>query len=149
MNNKDWLVCRIASRHCALPLESVCEVMRPQPLTPVRTEIPSVMGVARIRSAVTPVINGGQLLFGYAIEAKRFVTLAVGDRAVGLAVDDVVGVAHLDEELELQLPPILSDRFDALAAVAIQDEQLWFVLGGCRWLPQSLWNASAEAGGNG
>lgn len=90
-----------------MPAAAVIEVMRAQPIRAVSRPREGVLGVATIRGAILPVV-GAAALFGAPVETPaRFITLRLGDRAVALAVDEVIGVEPIRDAA--QLPPLLAE----------------------------------------
>lgn len=134
------LVCRVQGRLCALPLEHVVETMRPQPVEHVAGAPRFVRGLALIRGAPTPVVDGASLVADAGIRGGRLVTLAVGSRCVALAVDSVLGVRAIPADSRCALPPLLSDAgADVVAAVGVLDAELLLVLHGARLLSDEDW----------
>jgi len=126
----------------ALPLTHVTEIMRPLPVVPPSDLDAGVLGLATIRGVSTPVIDAAVLL-GRTGRPTRYVTLALGRRQVALAVDDVLGVAHLGRESQGMPAPLLEAR---LAAVARIDPDLPRVLLTLRLVPRDRWETMrAEA----
>ncbi len=56
------LLCRIAGRLCAVPLESVLETMRPGATEPLAEAPRFVLGLAIIRGEPMPVVDMGRLI---------------------------------------------------------------------------------------
>jgi len=117
---------------CALPLEHVCEVMRPLPLERVDAAPSYLLGVAVIRGEVMPVVDAAVLLTGQTAPATRFVTLRVDERRVALAVTEVVGARLVDDDLPTGVPPLLSGSADVRRALGVLDGRLLEVLESAR-----------------
>jgi purine-binding chemotaxis protein CheW len=81
--------------------------MRPQPIRAVARPRDGVLGVATIRGALVPVVAAAALFGEQVATPARFLTLRVGDRAVALAVDDVIGVERIPDVSAL--PPLLAE----------------------------------------
>jgi purine-binding chemotaxis protein CheW len=133
-----WLLVESGGHACALPLANVRETMRPQPIARLGGAPAFVLGLAVIRGSSLPVVDLGGLLAdepgprSYA----RFVTLAVNEREVALAVEGVRGVSALDEQRFGALPPLLGGSgAEAVAALALHDAELLLVLRAGRLLP--------------
>lgn len=122
------LICRVAARACALPLEHVREVMRRCPVERVQPAPDFTLGMALIRGESVPVIDAGVLLTGEASSAARFVVLKVGERRVALGVDEVVGTRRIAPAELGGLPPLLAGAADRVRAMAVLDGQLVEVL---------------------
>jgi purine-binding chemotaxis protein CheW len=90
-----------------LPAAAVIEVMRPQPIRAVSRPREGVLGVATIRGALLPVVAAAALFGGQVAAPTRFITLRLGDRAVALAVDEVLGIEPIADVSAL--PPLLAD----------------------------------------
>jgi purine-binding chemotaxis protein CheW len=102
-----WVVFRVGERRCALPAATVIEVMRPQPIRAAARTRDGVLGVATIRGALVPVVAAAALFGGQPATPTRFITLRLGDRAVALAVDEVLGVERIPDVSAL--PPLLAE----------------------------------------
>lgn len=122
-----------------IPLASVRETMRPLALEPLRGTPPFVLGLAIIRGAPVPVVDLGAL-FGQATPAaklRRYVTLALEERSVALAVSAVEGVRTLDARAFSAMPPLFARAAsDAVKALTLQDDALLFVLSTTRLLEE-------------
>jgi purine-binding chemotaxis protein CheW len=112
-NPEDWLVCRLATRLCALPLENVAETMRPLPIEPLAGMPASVLGLSVIRGQPVPVIEAARLFDETGPEPQRFITIRIGGRLVALAVDSVLGVRSIEAALNDELVPLHRD-YDSL-----------------------------------
>ncbi len=135
------LVCRVGTRLCAFPTETVVETMRPAALEPVADVPRFVRGIAVIRGVAVPVLDAAALLGVPRSEAARFVTLRVDGRHVALAVDEVLGVRKDTGSLQ-ELPPLLRDADqDAISAIGVLDESLLLVLRIARLVPDAVWAA--------
>lgn len=135
----------------ALAAEHVIETMRPLPCEPVAGAPPFVAGVAIIRGRPTPVVDVGALL-GAPREAlsERWITVAVGERVVGLAVSDVVGVRRLTGDVAPgAMPPLLTDAArGAVSALGVLDGELLLVLERASLVPDDVLALTAPASGD-
>lgn len=132
------LVVLSASRHVALAMRDVVEVMRPQVVESFPNAPSFVSGLSLARGRALPVFDLGALLSGVASThtAKRFVTLRVGSRQVLLAVDAVVGVRQLSDSSLEELPPLLgADVQERFSGVSSIDESLLLQLDAARLIP--------------
>lgn len=133
------LVCRARSIACALPLASVIETMRPQPLEPLSGAPDFVSGVALIRGAPVPVVDAGQLLGGAQDRVERLVTLRTERGTVALAFEAVLGVRDLGPARLSALPPLLQAAGrDTISTIGRLDAALLVVLQSGRLVPEEL-----------
>lgn len=133
------LLCRVETRFCALPLNNVIELMRPLPTDMVAGAPPFVLGLSIIRGSAVPVVDAGQLLACKPSSPSRFVLLKVGERRVGLAVDEVVGVRAIDGVSLGELPPLLRNAdTEAVSAIGMLDAELLMILTAVRIVPEEL-----------
>jgi purine-binding chemotaxis protein CheW len=149
----NYLVCRAAHRLCAVPLQSVVEIMRPMPVERFGSAPGFVCGLALVRGSSAPVVDLGYLLRA-ADEAlppppERFVCLKLHARHVVLAVDAVIGVRMIQPEELRAVPPLLeSSRY--LQALLHLDAELCSVLD-VSWVlaqtptPESMLTAASAA----
>jgi purine-binding chemotaxis protein CheW len=94
-----------------------------------------------IRGATVAVVDLGVLLGAGSAAAKeaRLVTLRVGLRIIGLAVDSVIGVREFDRDALAQVPPLLRQAHpEVLTAVGSLDRELLLVLDGSRILTEEI-----------
>jgi len=132
------LVVTGAGHRVGVPLASVRETMRPLPLEPLRDAPPFTLGLAVIRGVSVPVVDLGALLgrVGAAPGFSRFVTLAVGDRLVALAVERVETITTVDGGELAALPPLFARAAGGVVeAVGLHDAGLLLVLQASRILP--------------
>jgi purine-binding chemotaxis protein CheW len=135
------LVARVRESTCALPVSDVIETMRPLPIRPLPQLPPFVMGLAVIRGATVPVVNLGSLFGLEGVTAiARIVTLRAGKRIIAAAVEDVVGIRYLDDEVLGSLPPLLSvGSSDVVSQLGVLDRDLLVVLRSARLVPEDVW----------
>jgi purine-binding chemotaxis protein CheW len=136
-----FLICRCGACFCALPLASVVETMRPLPCEPLAAMPPFLLGVSVIRGAPVPVVDAARLL-GSTTPAlvRRVVTLKVGERRVGLAVESVIGVRDILATALDDVAPLLREAGEeTISAISTLDAQLLLVLQGARLVPDSVW----------
>jgi purine-binding chemotaxis protein CheW len=151
---KPALMCRTGERVLAVPLPRVVETMRPLACEPFAGGPDFLIGLARIRDEVVPVIDAGVLLGATPARAARFVTLRVPaenpagttgpdgrEHVVALAVEAVIGVHELDAAALSNLPPVLGFLPEgAVSAVGALDGRLLLVLGDSHLVPDSVWS---------
>lgn len=126
---------RSGNLFCALPLASVIETLRSPPVTSIAGAPEWVQGVAVIRGAMVVVVDLGTMLgAGLAdLSRARVITLRVGARVVGLAVESIVGVREFDQSMLSEVPPmLLQARPEVLTAIGLLDGELMLVLDGSR-----------------
>ena len=133
------LVVRTGANLCAVLLDHVVEVMRALPIRPV-THAPSyVSGLAIVRGEPTPVVDVGRLVGSDATECRRLVTVKTGERAVALAVSEVLGVQSIAVNALKDLPPLLHEAGnDTIVAIGAVDAELLFFLRTTRVIPPDL-----------
>jgi len=142
-----WLVCRVAGCLCALPVESVSEVMRPRPVEPISGVPQFLLGLSIIRGSPVPVVDAALLLSGNPARAGHLVTMAVGGRTIGLAVEHVVDVWPIDPAALDPLPPLLQNiACDVIAAIRALDGELLLLLDAARIIPDTLYAELSAAG---
>jgi purine-binding chemotaxis protein CheW len=102
-----------------------------------------VLGVSLIRGAPVPVVDAARLLASEpSVPPQRIVTLSVGERCVGLAVESVIGVHAIPVASLDRIPPLLREAGAAtVSAISTLDDQLLLVLQGARLVPESVWQA--------
>lgn len=135
------LVVRVGSRCCALPLESVIEVMRPLPTERVKNMPTYVGGITMIRGFLVPVVDLGAL-FGNSndLATGRFVLLRLGERRVAIAVEEVFGVRYLNNLALQSFPALMQDAYaELVAAIEIRDREFVYVLRSTHIVPDDLW----------
>jgi purine-binding chemotaxis protein CheW len=102
-----------------------------------------VLGASVIRGKVTPVVDARILLSsGGDSPPARLVVLRVGERAVALAVDAILGLQRIEDSDLRALPPLLGGA-DAGVVIEIGrlDADLIVVLDSARLVPESVWCA--------
>jgi len=136
------LVCRSGTVLLALPLDSVAETMRPLPIEPLTGQPGFVRGVSIVRGAPVPIVDVAMLLGTQAETApRRVVTLKLGARQVGLALDAVIGVRAVGTEQLRVVPPLLREAAgEAVNGIAALDDQLLLALRGAFIVPPSVWS---------
>ena len=146
------LIIRVGRHLYALPIESVAETMRPQSVRPISGTPPFVRGVAAIRGVPVPVVDAASAFAADApssmSQSTRFVSLKTAGRWVALAVDEVLGVRHIDQTQLSAMPPLLAGANDrVVSAIGMLDGELLIVLRSGKVVPDPLWAAmEAERG---
>ncbi len=142
------LIVRVAGAICAIPLTEVVETMRPLPIEPLTNTPDFILGMARIRGAAVPVVLLSGLFQGDQCcnDSTRFVTLRVGQRSVALAVQGVIGVADLSEQVFGDLPPLLKTvRTELIQRLGTLDAEFLVMLDTARLVPESIWQALVQS----
>lgn len=147
----DFLISRIGSSAVAIPLQHVRETLRPLPVTQFPGMPPFLLGLAILRGIPVPIIDLGRLLGSNASprtsQPGRFVSLRVGNRTLGLAVDAVVGVRTLPASVLADVPPLLREIGSShLSLIGALDAELLILLEASRLIPESAWAAIEVAG---
>jgi purine-binding chemotaxis protein CheW len=130
---------------CAIPVEIVVETMRPLPTKPLGAAVEVALGVAIIRGTATLVLDAGRLFGGEPVQSRRYVTLNVGVRVVALAVEDVIGVGTLSQDVLGTLPPLLASEHAAVALLGARDRELLVVLQAGRLISDDMLAAALGA----
>lgn len=137
-----WLLCRVGTHLCALPLGSVVEIMRPLPVEPIIDSQRFIQGISIVRGVPTPVVATALLFDEQGNEPQRWVTVKSGERLVVLAVDTVLGVSSIDASLGNELPPLLKDAVgDVVSAIGTLDAELLLFLNTARIVPKAIQEA--------
>jgi purine-binding chemotaxis protein CheW len=144
---QSWLLCRVGTRICALPLEHVVETMRPLPIEPMADAPACVLGLCLVRGDPIPAVDL-QALFGKpAAKPQRMVTLNIAGRRIAAVVDSVVGVRAIDPDQFHGLPPLLHEAAgDIVSAVGALDSELLLFLRAARLAPQELLDGVGSTG---
>ena len=138
------LLVRVPGALCAFPLAEVIETMRPLPIEPLAIQSEFIQGVACIRGAAVPVVQLTALFHGdgRCELPTRFVTLRVGQRCVALAVQSVVGIVDLSDQVFGNLPPLLKTvRTELIQNLGTLDAEFLVMLDTARLVPDSVWDA--------
>ena len=134
------LVVGAAGHRVGLPLSIVRETMRPLPIEALRDAPAFALGLSVIRGVSVPVVDLGALLGrnGERASPSRFVTLAVEERLVALAVEGVEGVITVAQGELAALPPLLARAAaGAVEAIATHDDAFLLVLRATSVLPDT------------
>lgn len=146
-----FLVCRAGSTLGAIPVEHVGETLPPLPVTQLADVPPYVLGVAILRGNATPIVDLNRLLTPATAQSagapRRFVSVHVGPRTLGLAVEEVIGVRALPEAVLAEVPPLVHAIDSAyLSSMGALDAGIVLLLEASRLLPESTWATLAAAG---
>lgn len=137
------LVFRAGAIIGAIPLATVLETFRPLPVERIPGTAACVLGASLIRGQATPVVDA-RILFSTSATApsSRIVLLRVASRAVGLAVDSVLGIRQFEEATFRELPPLLQVADAGLVSeIGRLDSDLFVLLDSARLVPESVWSA--------
>jgi purine-binding chemotaxis protein CheW len=144
------LLVRIGADLAAVPLASVIETMRPQPVRPWNGAPAGVRGIAKIRGSVVPVVDLHALVSpnDTAPAVDRFVTVRAGTHAVAVGVNRVDGIRFIDRDRLEQLPSLLDSSDDAVVGrLATLDGELVGLLHLSKIVPEESWLALEAEGG--
>jgi purine-binding chemotaxis protein CheW len=144
---QQWLLCRIGSRRCAIPLAFVTETMRTANIMQFADAEGLAIGAAMIRGEPVPVVDTGALLGEPQTHPRRLVTISVGGRSVAISVDDVLGVSTIGDDLANELPPLLRGAADkSVRAIDVRDGEFLLRLEASRLIPDSTLEAIGDIG---
>ena len=133
---KPHLLIRAATTLVGIPVDVVHEVMRMPELRPLPSEIPATLGMAMIRASAVTVLDLRRLLgFDDTVPPSRLISVRIGKRQVALALDDVVGIARLDDT-DATAQPLAAD---AVSQLTVLDRELVLVLETLRTVPEAAW----------
>ncbi len=141
------LLVRVTGALCALPLTEVIETMRPLPVKLLANTPDFILGIASIRGAAVPVVLLSALFIGdhRCDPVTRFVTLRVGERCIALAVQGIIGIADLSDQIFGELPPLLQNvRTESVRALGTLDAEFLVMFDTARLVPDSVWQALAQ-----
>lgn len=106
------------------------------------------IGAAMIRGEPVPVVDAGALLGEPQADRRRLVTIAVGEGSVAIAVDDVLGVSAISDDIANELPPLLHGAADGvIRAIGVRDGAFLLRLEAGRLIPDGALNAIGDIGG--
>lgn len=130
------LVCRVRTRLCGWPLESVDEILRMLPLRALAAPAAHIAGLARIRGRWMPVVDVASALDLGSAPLQRLVVVHHEGRPAALGVSDVIGVQRMARADVEALPPLLRDeRHTAITGMTALNEELVALLDLARLLP--------------
>jgi purine-binding chemotaxis protein CheW len=143
--SKRVLLVQAGGRICALPVSSVVETMRALPMQGIAGVPEAVRGLSIIRGVPVPIVDLAALLGENGeTPAARLVTIRVGERQVGLAVQAVLGIRETSGLADL--PPLLEGACAArVEAIAALDSQFLWVLDAARLIPEGIWDSLSGA----
>ncbi len=144
-----FVLARLGSSLCALPLGAVIETLRPVPLLAVQGMPPFVLGLGVLRGQAVPVIDARILLgLDASTPPLRLVSVRVGHRQVALAVGEVLGVRELADVAASELPPLLAHaEAQPLQGLHVLGGELLHVLACARLLSADAWRLIDQGGG--
>lgn len=132
------LLCRAGTHLCAIPIDRVIEIMRMLPIREVAGAPRYVRGLSIIRGAPLPVVDIGRLIGDHAATPERLITIRTDSRTIALAVESVLGISAIAAEALGQLPPLLGDAAETIAAIGTLDSELLFFLRTAQIVPEGL-----------
>lgn len=127
-----WITFALADETFAMPVEPVREVLRIHNITRVPHAPAPIRGVTNLRGRVIPVIDLRRRI-GLAEEepsrSSRIIVVSARGRLIGLLVDRVHQVSHLDLNL-VQTPPddVMTAQSDYITGVYHQGDELLLLL---------------------
>jgi purine-binding chemotaxis protein CheW len=142
-----WLLCRVGTRCCGIPLAYATETMRTANLIPLDDAEGLVIAAAMIHGDLVPVVDTGALFGEPQTDPQRLVSISVGDRRVAISVDEVIGVSTIADGVANELPPLLCDAVDkAVRAIDVRDGEFLFRLEASRLIPDGALDAIGHTG---
>lgn len=139
-----FLLCRLSTSWCALNLQGLREIMRPQPVDRISGLPDFVDGISIIRGLPLPVLNLPRLLCGSTSTAgsqERFVTAESDGQILALRVDEVAGIFALAEEMWRNLPSLLDGlQSEHVAALGNHDGHVVMLLRRANLLSEADWS---------
>jgi purine-binding chemotaxis protein CheW len=134
-----WLLCRVGTLLCALPVDQVGLTMRLLPIEPVAGAPPYLRGLAIIRGMPVPVVDVGLVVGGALTQPQRLVTMRAAPRTVALAVDEVIGVMAIAAAAAEPLPALLrGTASETISAIGALDSELLLFLQLSRIIPEDV-----------
>jgi purine-binding chemotaxis protein CheW len=126
------VVFRLLAEECALPIDAVSEILRPQRLTRMPRTPHWVLGVMNLRGRVFPVVDLKRrlgMLDAPADARTRIMVVEMGGEQMGLLVDEVREVFRA-EEAGIEETPALAEAStrDYLQGVVTQGERMILLL---------------------
>ena len=132
-----WLLFRVGTRRCELPIRCTPEPMRPLPIRAVGVPQRAVLGVSVIRGSTVPVVDVAAFFGDRCAEPRRFVTVRVAERVVALAVDEVIGVETIPAASWDALPGLLAaSEQNVVEAISAADRDLVLALAAGKLVPE-------------
>lgn len=126
------VVFRLLAEECALPIDAVSEILRPQRLTRMPRTPVWVLGVMNLRGRVFPVLDLKKRLGmpdAVADAKTRVMVVELAGEQLGLLVDEVKEVFRA-EEAAIEEPPALAEAStrDYLQGVVTQGDRMILLL---------------------
>lgn len=127
-----WVTLTLADETFALPVEPVREILRISHITRVPHSPYPIRGVTNLRGRVIPVIDLRirlELTEGELTRASRIIVVSSRGRLLGLLVDGVHQVVHLDAD-RVQPPPqdVMTVQSDYISGVYHMEDDLILLL---------------------
>lgn len=95
-----YLVCACGSERLGLPVSGIASIVAGKPCTPVPGAPPGLRGIVAIAGGIVSVIDLGEALGlargDHTPETGHILRLRAQEPPVGLAVDRVLGIAHIE-----------------------------------------------------
>ncbi|RUL50493.1 MULTISPECIES: chemotaxis protein CheW [Lysinibacillus] len=141
-----YVVFMIDKQLCALSIKEIVEIIGIQPITEVVNDREYITGVINLRGSIIPVI---QLRMRYKLpilpfnKKSRIIIIRSEDEGIGLIVDEVLMVTHIEEEqLEPPLEMFNTIEKDCFKGFAKVNDQLIGILN----LQKVLYPQGSEGG---
>ncbi|SOC13391.1 purine-binding chemotaxis protein CheW [Ureibacillus xyleni] len=127
-----YVVFVIDKQLCALSIKEVVEIIRIQPITEVVSDRDYINGVINLRGSIIPVVH---LRMRYKLpivpfnKKSRIIIIRNDDEGIGLIVDEVLMVTHIEnEQLEPPLEIFNTIEKDCFKGFAKVNDQLIGIL---------------------
>jgi len=156
ITRSQWLICALGSTEYGVDVARVRQIIGLLPITRVPRMPAAVRGVINLRGRVIPVVD---LRVRFGLEAQDhgqrtcIIVVQTGETDLGLVVDGVAEVAHLDAGA-IEDAPHFGDNVDTghLVGVAKHGERVLLLLDVDRALPaeaaRALYGAAAQPDGS-
>ncbi len=103
---KSFMLFSLADKSFGIPIEKIIEVVQPSQITPVPASPPHLKGISNLRGNTLPIVD---LRSYYNIshedeEDVSIIVLSIQEQQIGLVVNQVKSIAHLDMDKVEQNP---------------------------------------------
>lgn len=102
-----WVVFRIANRNMGLPVSHVREILKVPEFTRVPNAPQPVAGIMNLRGQALPLVDGHSLFSlppSFDTDLSRVLVFLFEGRAIGIVVDEALGLKRLEVELTQEAP---------------------------------------------
>lgn len=121
---------KLAKEEYTVPINSVQEIIMPQPITHIPKTPDFIEGIINLRGQITPII-GGRKRFNMSIRQtnvnERIIVLELYSHKIGLIVDSVSEVVRLRES-NIESSPISFDKDNFVAGIGKVTDRLLILI---------------------